>query len=115
MDSVGSLREQEAAPPALAEWGAVGRQHQSRPDPEVSVNRLPPRVIPVRPFLPDIISSSRWLWIVFNLPDPLMVVNLWSKNEKEKVVEFEKLTVTTHHSKCARCHFNFNYALFLSF
>ena len=76
MDSVGSLREQEAAPPALAEWGAVGRQHQSRPDPEVSVNRLPPRVIPVRPFLPDIISSSRWLWIVFNLPDPLMVVNL---------------------------------------
>lgn len=76
MDSVGSLCKQEAAPPVLTEWGAVGRQRQSWLDPEVSVNRPPPHVISLRPCLPDIISSSRWLWIVFNLPDPLMVVNL---------------------------------------
>lgn len=43
MDSVGSLRKQEAAPLARAEWGAVGRQWWSQPDPEVRVDPASPR------------------------------------------------------------------------
>lgn len=43
MDSVGSLRKQEAAPPARAEWGAVGQQRRSQPDPEVRVEPTSPR------------------------------------------------------------------------